>query len=239
MLFQRRRRRNLCPVSNGCFLRCSGNVYDYDGYIREKDFNRAFHRPDIICGQTDDLLSWSVHQIWGRNSATEQERGQNTIPLLQSRIPRRFPNRIQRLYHNRRMALPPTATMRGRRTQPHASTCFECDDVGRALSRGDGPSKIVWQRKEVHARFWPSSSKYLCRSITCSRNGPRIRAMPRAATRFLFRPGADHEVWGLCLRGDRRLFTGRQLLPVRGFSTGQAKESRCVLVVAYVGFYSR
>ena len=29
-------------------LRCSGNVYDYDGYIREGETNRAFRPPDIV-----------------------------------------------------------------------------------------------------------------------------------------------------------------------------------------------
>lgn len=28
-------------------MSCSGNVYDYDGYIREKDFNKKFRNPDI------------------------------------------------------------------------------------------------------------------------------------------------------------------------------------------------
>jgi hypothetical protein len=28
-------------------MSCSGNVYDYDGYIREKNFNKRFRQPDI------------------------------------------------------------------------------------------------------------------------------------------------------------------------------------------------
>ena len=133
-------------------LRCSGNVYDYDGYIREKDFNRAFRRPDISPDKQMIFYRGGA-PIWGRRFRHRaRARDRIRIPLLQSRIPRRFRNRIQRLYHNRRMALPPSRYNERSSHPAPPSTCFECDDVALCLV-GMGPRKSFGSAKKFMLAF--------------------------------------------------------------------------------------